>query len=60
MNILITGADGFIGKNLEKRLNEFDKFKVKVKLCQFTQICVKVLEDHWHERTIYNKYYLIC
>ena len=28
MNILITGADGFIGKNLEKRLNEFDKFKV--------------------------------
>ena len=33
MNILITGADGFIGKNLEKRLNEFDKFKVTTFVC---------------------------
>ena len=28
MNILVTGADGFIGKNLVKRLNEIDKFTV--------------------------------
>ena len=34
MNILVTGADGFIGKNLVAHLNNNDKFSVSSFTCE--------------------------